>query len=129
METSMRAPHCFVALAALIVAGVTVGATISASELGAPPMSLTVQLGDLSTPDGVATLYARIRNAARTVCGYADNHFYQARAQWNGCVDRTIGHAIARVGNAKLTAYYRARSGRARSLPLAKIPSVADRLP
>jgi UrcA family protein len=104
--------------------------TVSASELGAVPMSLKVRVAslDLSTPNGVAELYARIRNAARTVCGYADNHFYQARAGWNECVDRTIDHAVASVGNAKLTAYSLAKAGR-RAFPITKTSSVVDRLP
>jgi UrcA family protein len=92
---------------------------------------MKVRLGplDISTPDGVAALYVRIRNAARSVCGYADNHFYQAQVLWNDCVDRTIGHAVASVGNAELTAYYLTKAGRVRAFPTTKASRVVDRLP
>lgn len=132
METSKLVVHRLAALAALfLVSGISAGTTISASEIGTAPLSVKVRFGglDLATPDGVAELYARIRSAARSVCGYADTHFFQAQAAWNECVDRTIGHAVTNVGNAKLTAYYLGKSGRRGALAVSKTSSVVDRLP
>jgi UrcA family protein len=132
METANLAAHRMVAFAALLLIGAgNPGTSVSGSELGAAPVSMKVQLGvrDLSSPAGVAALYVRIRNAARSVCGYADTHFYQAQAVWNDCVDRTIAHAVASVGNAELTAYYLAKAGRARVFPASRASSVVRRVP
>ena len=132
MESSKLAVQRLVTLAALLLgSGISAGTTISASEPGTAPLTVKVRLSglDLGTRDGVEELYARIRNAARSVCGYADTHFFQAQAAWNECVDRTIGHAVTSVGNAKLTAYYLGKAGRRGALTVSKTSSVVDRLP
>jgi UrcA family protein len=106
------------------------GNTLSASELGDAPAFRTVQIraSDLSTPEQVAALYRRIRNAARSVCGYADNHFREEQAAWDDCVDKAIGHAVAKVGNADLTDYYLARAKRAHQAPATEVSRVVERV-
>ena len=77
--------------------------------------SLTVSFADLNLTNrqGLAALYTRIRNAARTVCGSApDISFADARADWTRCVNHAIAGAVAKVGNADLTDYYFANTNR-----------------
>jgi UrcA family protein len=77
--------------------------------------SLKVSFADLNLTNrqGTATLYVRIRNAARTVCGPApDISFADARADWSRCVKDAIADAVAKVGNANLTDYYLVKTNR-----------------
>lgn len=77
--------------------------------------SLKVSFADLNVTNrqGTATLYTRIRNAARTVCGPApDISFVDARADWSRCVTDAIADAVAKVGNAHLTDYYLVKTNR-----------------
>jgi UrcA family protein len=110
-------------------AGMNPGMTAWASAPGDAPAFRTVQVRamDLSTPDGVAALYRRIRNAARSVCGYADNRFREEQTAWDDCVDRSIAHAVARVGNTELTDYYLARARRGHATPPTEVSKVAER--
>jgi UrcA family protein len=106
------------------------GKTAWAADLGDAPASRTLQVRavDLSTPERVAALYRRIRNAARSVCGYADNRFREEQASWDDCVDKAIGHAVARVGSADLTEYYLARAKRGHAIPTTEVTKVAERV-
>lgn len=77
--------------------------------------SLKVSFADLklTSRQGTVTLYTRIRNAARTVCGTApDISFADGRADWTRCVDDAIADAVAKIGNANLTDYYRVKTNR-----------------
>jgi UrcA family protein len=77
--------------------------------------SLTVSFADLNLTNrqGTVTLYTRIRNAARTVCGPApDISFADGRADWSRCVNDAIADAVARVGNTHLTDYYLVKTNR-----------------
>jgi UrcA family protein len=132
MKTVRRTAHRVLPLAIAVVAGAGInpGNTVCASELGEAPVFRTVQVraSDLSTPERVAALYRRIRSAARSVCGYADNHFREEQAAWDECVDEAIGHAVARVGNADLTDYYLARAKRGHAAPATEVSSVVERV-
>jgi UrcA family protein len=77
--------------------------------------SLKVSFADLNLTNrhGTVTLYTRIRNAARTVCGPApDISFIDERADWSRCVNDAIADAVAKVGNANLTDYYLVKTNR-----------------
>lgn len=117
------------AIALMAGAGMNPGNTVCASDLDNAPPFRTVQVRatDLSTPERVAALYRRIRNAARSVCGYADNHFREEQAAWDDCVDKAIGHAVAKVGNADLTDYYVARAKRVHPAPATEVSRVVER--
>ncbi|MBV8784088.1 MAG: UrcA family protein [Gammaproteobacteria bacterium] len=64
---------------------------------------ITVKFGDLnvSSPDGAATLYTRIRQAAQTVC-------HQADPLWNtrSCIDKAIADAVTKVNQPALFTVY-----------------------
>jgi UrcA family protein len=117
------------AIAAVTAAGMNPGIMARASELGGAPTSRTIQVRatDLSTPGRVAALYRRIRNAAQSACGYADNRFREEQAAWDECVEEAIGRAVARVGSADLTGYYLARAKRAHAIPTTQATEVVER--
>jgi UrcA family protein len=135
-ESDMKASRLTVlrvlplAIAVVTGDGLNPGQTARASDYGGAPMSMKVRLNvtDLSTPEGVSALYRRIRNAARSVCGYADNEFPEEQAAWDNCVDEAIGRAVARVGNASLTSYYLARARRGHATQTTEIPKVVNRM-
>jgi UrcA family protein len=89
---------------------VGVGLEVDVTQAGEPPppASIRLQLTEhaLDTPQGVAVTYTRIRNTARTVCGYADRVFREERNDWDDCVAVTICHTVAQIGNPKLTDVY-----------------------
>jgi UrcA family protein len=77
--------------------------------------SLKVSFADLNLRNrqGTVTLYTRIRNAARTVCGPApDISFGDDRADWSRCVNDAIADAVAKAGDANLTDYYLVKTNR-----------------
>jgi UrcA family protein len=76
---------------------------------------------DLSKPHGTATLYTRIRNAARTVCGPVDIALVEEKANWDQCVEQSTANAVAKVGDADLTAYYLAKTHRSYAIGTAQV--------
>lgn len=120
----------FLATTVVAGAGVDAGNVAWASDTHGAPTSLYVQVSalDFSTPERVAELYRRIRNAARSVCGYADSRFREEQAAWDECVEEAIGRAVTRVDNATLTDYYLARTKRGRTAPTTEAPKVVNRI-
>ena len=104
-------------LSILIVAGVGPGADLTLAGGVMPSTSIRLQLTEhaLDTPQGVALTYTRIREAARSVCGYADRAFRQELEDWNDCVAAAIRHTVAQIDNPTLTDFYLTRSGAPRS--------------
>ena len=78
---------------------------------GDPAKSIKVGYGDLdlSTQAGAATLYNRIRGAARQVCGYEGDSFAD-KAIWKSCFSGAIDNAVATVNNPRLTALHQGQS-------------------
>lgn len=78
-------------------------AAVSAAPAAAEPMapSVTVQKADLdlSQPRDAHMMLRRIEAAADNVCGASVAREYQhTRATYERCRDRTISHALARLG-------------------------------
>ena len=71
--------------------------------------SVVVKYGDLSldTKTGVASLHARIRNAAKYVCNSLDSRVLGLREQYEQCVSDAVKQSVAAVGNADLSRYHR----------------------
>jgi len=67
-----------------------------------------IQFGDLNLTNSVAitTLYARIANAAKHVCGDSDGKNLQVWAQERKCKGEAIRLAVHRVNHSALTAYW-----------------------
>jgi UrcA family protein len=108
MNTSARTVFCFLPFVLLsLAAGVNPQAKhsrkISFADL------------DLTRRQGTVTLYWRILNAARAVCGPVDIGLSDDQADWERCVDDAIANAVAKVGDANLTDYYLVKTNRVHS--------------
>jgi UrcA family protein len=93
-----------------------------ASDRDPPSVTVVYSDQDLTTSPGVATLYVRIRNAAQSVCGPLDGALLEEKITWTRCVDESLGNAVAKVGNTRLTAYYLAKARRGHAINTALIP-------
>jgi UrcA family protein len=73
--------------------------------------SMTVKYGDLdlSNPQGAATLYRRIVQAARAVCDPADYSPWYLSAE-HSCVNKAVADAVTKVGEPRLIAVYNAKN-------------------
>ncbi len=65
---------------------------------------------DLSKPQGVESLYGRLRSASHVVCQPLEGRSLQSHAQWSSCVSTSLTDAINLVNNSNLSAYHLARS-------------------
>jgi UrcA family protein len=84
---------------------------------------VTVRFADinLSVPEGAESLYARIRGAARQVCGPEDEKNLGAVINRRACIEKAIADAVAHVGNAQLRAVYEAHQGRGQATRIAAV--------
>jgi UrcA family protein len=89
--------------------------SLAAPALAEPaaPMSVAVRYGDLdlSRPDAVAALYARIRAASRRVCAAAEGPGAARQAEWNACRREALDRAVASLGSEDVARVHAARSG------------------
>jgi UrcA family protein len=123
MTRSLRRLLQLLALTLCALVAMIVGPQMAARAADRQPPSVRVSFSDLdlARQQGTATLYRRIRNAARAVCGPVDVSLAEDRLNWERCVDQSIANAVARVGNANLTAYYLANTHRGRAILAAQI--------
>jgi UrcA family protein len=114
-ETTMNTMTTSTQLRGLIATAI-LGALISAfagvsaaADSGA--RSMTVKYGDLdlSNPQGAATLYRRIVQAARAVCDSSDSSPWPRTAE-HDCVNKAIADAVTKVGHPQLIAVYNAKN-------------------
>jgi UrcA family protein len=66
---------------------------------------------DLSTPQGAASLYNRIRFASETVCSPSGQGDLAAMSRSQKCVKQAIAGAVAKVNQPALSAVYAAKYG------------------
>ena len=92
---------------------VTILTLLGATSALADEPAKSIKVGyadlDLSTQAGAATLYNRIRGAARQVCGYEGASF-EDKAIWKSCFTGAIDNAVATVNNPRLTALHSGES-------------------
>lgn len=97
-----KAPGCVVAF---ILCGFP-----ALSVAGQPEEIVVTYRGlDLNTPAGVASLYARLEAAARTVCAARE----RSHGETDRCVDYRMRQAVAEIGAPRLIMLYEIRSGHA----------------
>jgi UrcA family protein len=101
----------FRALALAALACACVASPVFASTAPADSASEKVTYRDLNigTPSGAATLYQRIRAAARDVCGEEGRGLDEQRA-WRSCYHTAVSEAVAQVNNPLLTQASRGQS-------------------
>lgn len=75
---------------------------------GTEGRSITVKFADLnvSSPEGAAALYARIRSAAKAVCSDSSSSDYPFRPGFGTCVHKAIADAVTKVNRMELYAVY-----------------------
>jgi UrcA family protein len=126
METTMNTTHFLLApwkARRALVAGLAVCLTLAVPVTRAAdgdPRSAMVQFADLNLthPEGVKKLYARITWAAGQVCRDADRRGSEEKAQFRSCLRESIDRAVVAVGNPALAAFHEAKAG-----PSTKRPS------
>jgi UrcA family protein len=71
-------------------------------------LSVTVRYHDLNlnSPEGIASLYGRIRGAADQVCRSLESRELERKAMWNDCVNHAVADAVHAVNNRTLSAYH-----------------------
>jgi len=107
-------------LSAIFVAGLTLAPL---AALHAEPAQVTVSFADvnLSSPPGIATLYARLQGAAREVCGSEpQTREFTIHGAWARCVGAALDDAVAQIHSAELAALHAKRSGQRTPLLVAK---------
>lgn len=74
--------------------------------------SITVKFADLnvSSPEGAAALYDRIRSAAKTVCSPAESSPSPFKIEFNACVHQAIADAVTKVNRMELYTVYNQRN-------------------
>ena len=63
---------------------------------------------DLSNPAGAATLYQRIKAAARTVCAPLESTQLKRHLLWRDCYQQAVSNAVATIDRPTLTALHQA---------------------
>jgi UrcA family protein len=108
----------------LAVSAVAIGALIATSAGAASqhdPHSTSVHFADLNThtPEGIAALYRRIRQAAEAVClPYEIRQLAQASAA-RICFEDAVANAVKSVNLRSLTAYANTKRGHASQIVVA----------
>jgi len=78
---------------------------------GAPSITVNYSELDISKPQGLTVLYARIQRAARSVCGVDDSPRELSRARHSMvCYKSAIEDAVRQVNRPTLTALHRAKT-------------------
>jgi UrcA family protein len=101
---------------------------VQAATRGTDAPSITVKFPseDLEAAPGVARLYRRIHEAAKTVCGAYDDALPDERFLWRQCVDHAVSTAVLSLHSETLSAYHRRHTGRPPApVALAARPSAA----
>jgi UrcA family protein len=109
MFNSDRVIVRFVAVAAL--AALTVSFFPEIARAGdysqdAPSVTLQYRNTDLDYPEGIASLYRRIRAAATNVCSPLESSMLERKILWNECFNNAVANAVNAVHNQALSAYH-----------------------
>jgi len=113
MNTLTPSPRLRGLIATAIFSALTSSFTVvcaAADSTDAP--SVVVKYGDLkvSSPQGAAALYGRIRVAAQAVCPHLDHTDLLSKMQLNVCVNKAIADAVTNVDQPALVAVYNAKN-------------------
>ena len=97
--------------AAALLATAALAAPAQAGTPGLVTHTVKVEYSDLNleSPKGVERLYARLRSAAKKVCGESDVRHLQGNRLQRDCMQQTMDRAVAQVGHAALAAEHAQR--------------------
>jgi UrcA family protein len=93
-------------LVALVAAGLAFAGSAAVASPQTESRTVTVNYADLDLESaaGIESLYARIRSAAKKVCGSAERHDFAAQADLRSCREAALEQAVAKIDNAALAA-------------------------
>jgi UrcA family protein len=114
MSTAFRSirPRSLIAAAALSALISSFGAVCNAAEsTGVPTTIVKFADLDISTPQGAAALYNRIRVASEGVCSPLDRGDLAASLRWKACVKQAIAGAVTKVNRPVLSAVFATKYG------------------
>ncbi|HEY6455740.1 MAG TPA: UrcA family protein [Steroidobacteraceae bacterium] len=96
---------------AIISAVATIFAPISGAADSSGALQTTVRFSDLnvSTPEGAAVLYRRIRKASYQVCSPLDHGDSKFDGRLDVCVNKAIADAVTKANQLALSAVYNSR--------------------
>lgn len=94
-------------------------AVSSAADSDAPHVLVKFADLNVSSPEGAAALYARIRMAAGEVCRSFDSHEFATQNNLNACIHKAIADAVNKVDQPALFSVYSAKNGTSKSIILA----------
>jgi len=109
MNTLTRFPRRsgLIVTAVLGILASSLSAVCAAADSTDAP-TIIVKYGDLnlSTPQGAAALYGRIRSAAETVCRHFDQRGVASQARKATCINHAISAAVTEVNEGSLFTVY-----------------------
>lgn len=114
--TMIIAARCRTLIATALFATGAFGLSVLTAEAASvEPPRVNVKYGDLNidSPQGADVLYARIRRAARNVCGKFDADLLDVFRQREVCINKAISGAVTKVNAPALYAIYDAKTGKA----------------
>lgn len=76
---------------------------------------------DLNRQAGIATLYARIKGAARRVCDQQASDQPEAKQAYGACVRHAVATAVARIDRPMLSDYFGQLGGKPARAALASV--------
>ncbi|HEY2463966.1 MAG TPA: UrcA family protein [Steroidobacteraceae bacterium] len=96
-------------------------AAVSFASDSTDPLQVKVKYADLnvSSTSGAATLYSRIRNAARIVCRPFESAELASKKHLAACVDKAMNNAIAEINQPALFTVAKAKAGTSKPMLLA----------
>ncbi len=89
-----------------LAAGLLAAAAVASAQ-EPPSTHVRYTRAEIQSPDGARVVYARIRAAAREVCGPADTRDLTAWSASRSCQEHAIEQAVASVHSERLAALYR----------------------
>jgi UrcA family protein len=81
-------------------------ATAAVSGEDAPSVTVRYHDLNLNSPEGIGTLYGRIRGAAGEVCRPLEGRELARKSLWNQCFNHAVADAVKAVHNRTLSAYH-----------------------
>jgi UrcA family protein len=120
---TMNSSSRLCSLVAIAVLGAVAASFTGVAAAGNPELlQITVKYGDLnvSTAQGAATLYNRIRMAAQEVCWPLDHGDASSKRQTDACAHKAIVEAVTSIDRPALFAVYSAKNNQ----PLPNIVAV-----
>lgn len=104
-----------IGIAWVILASGPITWAAKAAQADEPIPHKVVQFKDLnlSSTEGAAALYGRIKSAASEVCGKQDRFNLSESHAINICINDAVSRAVAEINSPVLTSLYQAKAGKA----------------